>query len=63
MFTATSDAIPLHPSVQAMTELPDINNVLLKSGVAPSVLETFRNSEAMQYFRSLIVCARTAGRY
>lgn len=55
MFTATSDAIRLHPSVQAMTELPDINNVLLKSGVAPSVPETFRNSEAMQYFRSLII--------
>lgn len=39
-----------------MTEFSDISNVLLKSGAAPSLLETLNNPEALKYFRALVVC-------
>lgn len=55
LFTKTTDAIPLHQTLQAMTENTDINNVLLKSGAAPSLLEVLKNGDNLKYFRSLIV--------
>jgi len=55
MFTKITDAIPLHVTLQGMTEATDINHVLLKSGAAPTLLETLKNVETLKYFRSLIV--------
>jgi hypothetical protein len=54
-FTKTSDAIPVHPTLQVMTEYADVNDMILKSGAAPSLLPTLKDPDALQYFRSLIV--------
>jgi len=54
-FTKTSDAIPVHPTLQIMTEYADINDMMLKSGAAPSLLNALKEPDTLQYFRSLIV--------
>ncbi|KAF9515277.1 hypothetical protein BS47DRAFT_1376315 [Hydnum rufescens UP504] len=54
-FTKISDAVPVHPTLQVMTEYADVNDMVLKSGAAPSLLATLKDPDALQYFRSLIV--------
>ncbi|KAF8339049.1 uncharacterized protein EI90DRAFT_3248358 [Cantharellus anzutake] len=55
VFTKTTDAIRVHPTVQIMTETADINQSVLTSGAVPSLLESLKNADALQDFKSLIV--------
>lgn len=55
LFTKITDAVPVHNKLQVMTEASEINNVLLKSGAAPTLLETLKDAGNLDYFQSLIV--------